>query len=59
MTARYQDGYGDGINYGWNEAIETLRLLRYAKEEAGDMDSVQVLTEALKKMAEKETQNVR
>lgn len=59
MNGTYQDGYDDGINYGWNEAVETLRLLRYAKEEAGDMDSVQVLTEALKKMTKKETQNVR
>jgi len=50
----YRDGYDDGRNYGWNEALEVIRLLRYAKEEAGDMDAVGVLTQAIKRLIEKE-----
>lgn len=54
MSEQYQNGHDDGRNYGWNEALEVIRLLRYAKEEEGDMDAVGVLTQAIKKLKEKE-----
>lgn len=54
MSEQYQNGHDDGRNYGWNEALEVIRLLRYAKEEAGDPVAVEALTEALKKLKEKE-----
>lgn len=54
MSEQYQNGHDDGRNYGWNEALEIVRLLRYAKEEAGDPVAVEALTEALKKLKEKE-----
>jgi len=43
----------EGKNLGWNEAIEEIRLQRYAAEEGGDLDGVEVLTKLLNKLAKK------
>lgn len=43
----------EGKNLGWNEALEEIRLMRYAKEESADPIAVDVLTELLGKLAKK------
>lgn len=42
-----------GKDQGWNEAIEEIRLQRYAAEEGGDVTTVEVLTKLLNTLAKK------
>lgn len=53
----YELGFDAGRNYGWNEAMEKMRLLRYAAEEAADPLEVEILTKTIKKMASKGVNN--
>lgn len=48
-----KDAFDDGKNMGWNEAIEEIRLLRYAKEESADPVAVDILTGLLGGLAMK------
>ncbi len=42
-----------GRDQGWNEAIEELRLYRYAAKVGGDMTAVEEITKVLQKLAKK------
>lgn len=54
MNESERNAYEDGRNYGWNEAVEILRLLRYASEEGADPIGVEYYTKAIKKLSKKE-----
>lgn len=45
--------FEEGKNMGWNEAVEEIRLQRYAAEEGGDVTAVEVLTKTLNKLSKK------
>jgi len=42
-----------GRDQGWNEAIEELRLYRYAAKEGGDMTALEEITKILNRLARK------
>lgn len=54
MNENELNAYEDGRNYGWNEAVEILRLLRYAAEEGADPTGVEYYTKAINKLSKKE-----
>lgn len=48
--------FDEGREYGRQDIIEEIRLLRYAKEESADPLAVETLTELLNKLQKKEFQ---
>lgn len=52
MNEKELNAYDEGRNYGWNEAVEILTLLRYACEEGADPIGVEYYTKAIKKLKE-------